>query len=473
MNASTEALRARLDSPNNPSRGSFAIVFALATAGVTAAIMQTVVVPLLGQLPDIFSTSPSNTSWVVTTTLLVSAISTPVLGRLGDMFGKKRVMLGCSASMVAGSLLCMFSTSISLMITGRALQGVGMAMIALGVSAMRDLLPAEKLNSSIALMSASLGTGAALGLPLSAFIIQLTNWQTMFAIVSVLSLLVGILILALIPRNDPEGVGTFDYLGGVGLSVGLVTLLLVISKGNDWGWSSPLVVTLACTAVIVLITWGYWQLRAPHPLVNLHLARRRRLMLTNGASIIIGFAMYGQALIAPQLLQAPTSAGGLGQSMLTAGLYMIPGGAMMLLVSPISGRLSTVKGPKVSLVAGACVIAIGYAVGLALMHTPWGLSVTVAIIMTGVALAYGAMPILIMSEVPVSSTAVANGVNTVMRAIGCSVAAAVIGAVLAVSAGTQGFPTETGFRVCLIFSAVTALAAAAVAATIPKNPTEA
>ncbi|WP_262402585.1 MFS transporter [Actinomadura sp. CNU-125] len=443
----------------------------LAVAGIVASLMQTLVVPLIGELPRLFGTTASNAAWVVTATLLAGAVAMPVTGKLGDLYGKRRMLLVLMIPLIAGSIVCALSGSVVPMIVGRGLQGVGMGMIPLGISALRDLLPPERLGSAIALMSSSMGIGGAFGLPLSAAVIENVSWRALFWGSAGLSLLVAALIWFLVPDVPARGGGRIDAVGAVGLGGGLVCFLLGVSKGSDWGWTSAATIGLLAGAVVLFVLWGLWEMRARDPLVDLRVTARRPVLLTNAASIMIGFAMYAQALIAPQLLQIPEAVGyGLGQSMLAAGLWMAPGGLMMMLVSPLGARLSAARGPKVTLCVGALIIALGYGSSVLLTGSTWGVVAFTCVISIGVGFAYGAMPALIMSSVPRSETASANSFNTLMRSIGTSVAAAVVGVVLAemtVTMGGHALPSENGFRVGLLIGCGAALVSALIALTIP------
>ncbi|PWS41635.1 MFS transporter, partial [Streptomyces sp. ZEA17I] len=190
-------------SPGAPTARPGAIVAVLALAGIVAALTQTLVVPLIAQLPVMFDTSASNASWVITATLLAAAVSTPVAGRLGDMYGKRRMLLVSLVPLVLGSAVCALSSSVIPMITGRGLQGFGMGVVPLGISLLRDVVPAEKLGPSIAIMSASMGVGGALGLPFAAAVAENTSWRVLFWVVAVLALAVGALIAALVPADRP------------------------------------------------------------------------------------------------------------------------------------------------------------------------------------------------------------------------------------------------------------------------------
>ncbi|MFC5747497.1 MFS transporter [Actinomadura rugatobispora] len=455
----------------SPAPRAGAIVGVLACAGIVASLMQTLVVPLIGELPRLLDTSPADASWVLTATLLAGAVATPVVGRMGDLYGKRRVLLGCVALLVAGSVVSGLADSLVPMVVGRALQGMASGIIPLGISIMRDVLPAERLGSSIALMSSSLGVGGAFGLPLSAVVVDNADWHALFWGTAVLAVLIGVLVFLFVPESEVRARGRFDHLGAAGLSAGLVCLLLAVSKGGDWGWDSGTTLGLFGAAALILLLWGFWELRVAEPLVDLRTTARRQVLLTNLASIVIGFSMYAMSVLSPQILQLPEATGyGLGQSMLAAGLWMAPAGLVMMVVSPIGAKLSAVAGPKISLLTGALIIAAGYGVALPLMGEAWGILAFSCVCSAGVAFAYGAMPALIMGAVPASETAAANGFNTLMRAVGTSTSSAVIGVVLAqmtVRMGPVSIPSENGFRVGFLIGAGVAVAAALLTLSIP------
>ncbi len=265
--------------------------------------------------------------------------------------------------------------------------------------------------------------------------------------------------------------GRFDLLGAAGLSVALVCLLLAISKGADWGWGSGATLGLFGTAAVVLLLWGRLELRTSRPLVDLRTTARRQVLLTNLTSAVFGFAMFAMSLVLPQLLQLPAATGyGLGQCMLTAGLVLVPSGLVMMATAPLSARISRTAGPKVTLMLGAAVVAAGYGLGVVLMSAVWQLVLVSALIGAGIGLAYGAMPALIMGAVPVSETAAANSLNTLMRAIGTSISSAVAGVVLAhltIRFGPVDVPSQGGFRLVMALGSGTALGALVIAAFIP------
>ncbi|MCP2167379.1 MFS transporter [Goodfellowiella coeruleoviolacea] len=458
------------DRPATPPRPN-TVVLVLAFGGIVVSLMQTLVIPLVPQLPRLLDAAPADTSWAITATLLASAVATPVVGRLGDMYGKRRMLLLSLCLLVAGSAVAGLSDSLAPMIAGRALQGLAAGVIPLGISIMRDELPADRLGSATALMSASLGVGGALGLPAAALLAERTDWHVLFWTAAGLGVLVIVLVCGLVPESAVRSGGRFDLVGAAGLSVGLFCLLLAISKGADWGWGSGSTIGLFGAAVVVLLLWGWWELRTRQPLVDLRTTAHRQVLITNLASAVFGFAMFAMSLVLPQVLQLPTATGyGLGQTMLVVGLVLAPSGLVMMATAPLSARTSRARGPKVTLMLGAVVVAVGYGLGVALMSAVWHLVLVSTVIGAGIGLSYGAMPALIMSAVPVSETAAANSLNTLMRSIGTSMASAVAGVILAqltVPLGATAVPSATGFRVIMALGATAALVALAIAAFLP------
>ncbi|MEU4361220.1 MFS transporter [Promicromonospora sp. NPDC023987] len=449
------------------------IVAVLAVGGIVVAMTQTLVVPIIATLPAIFDAPASDTSWIITVTLLVAAVSTPVAGRLGDLYGKKKMLLISLVPLAVGSAVCALATTVPVMVTGRGLQGLATGFIPLGISMLHDLLPKERTAGAISLMSSSLGIGGAFGLPFAAGVAQFASWRILFWLITVCAVLMAVTIWRAVPSPAARvRVRTpFDYVGVLGLSAGLVALLLAVSKGAEWGWASPLVLALFGGSAVVLLVWGWWELRTPGALVDLRTTARPAVLVTNLASVLVGFAMYAQSLILPQLMQAPAETGfGLGQSMLQMGLWMAPAGIAMTLMSPVGARITRARGPKTTFVLGGLIMSLGYGLSALAMDSLVGLAATAFVASAGVGFAYGAMPALILGSVPADEKAAANGFNALMRSIGTSTSAAVIGVVLARMSTTYGdhtLPTESGFRVALLLGCGVAIVAAALAAAIP------
>jgi MFS family permease len=453
------------------SRSAIITVVVLCFGGLCASLTQTMVIPIQGELAQLLGTSAGNASWVVTATLLSGAVTMPVAGRLGDMFGKQRILVISAVLLLLGSLVCALADSLAPMLAGRVLQGLAFGFVPVGISLMREVTPPHITPTAIAAVSATLGVGGAIGLPLSAWIAQDFNWHALFWTSAGLATLVTAAVVLLVPTVNNANGGRFDLVGVVGLAVGLVSVLVGVSKGNEWGWADARTLGCLVAGVVVLLAWGWFELRQDDPLCDLRVSAQRPVLLTNLAAVAVGFGMMAQAIVVPQLLQMPTLTGyGLGQSLLATGLWMAPSGLMMLLFAPVSSTLMRGIGAKGTLMIGAGVLGLGYLVAFFLMGAPWQLLIASIVTSSGVGIAYAAMPTLILSAVPMSESGSAVGINGLMRSVGTSVAAAVMVALLTSSTtelAGHAVPTRSAFQICFIVGAVAAFVGVAVTAFVP------
>ena len=444
----------------------------LAIAGLASSFMYTLVVPIQAKLPELLNASREDTAWVVTITLLAAAVITPISGRLGDMYGKRRIVLVLVAALIVGSVVAALSNGILGLIVGRALQGAVTGVVPLGISILRDVLHHDRVDGAIALISATLGVGGALGMPLSALVTQYSDWHALFWLAAGLGMLVFALVLLIVPPSVLRTAGRFDYVGAAGLTVGLTGILLAISRGNEWGWASPAILACGIGGIAVLLAWGAYELRVPAPLLDLRVAARRPVLLTNIASIAMGFALFTSNVAYPQVLELPAPAG-FGLSLLAASFIVAPAGLMMMLISPYSGRLAHTVGPRRLLVFGAIALIVAYGYTLLFSSEVWQLLVANILVGVGIGFGYAAMPMLIMRSVPQSETGASNGLNALFRSLGTSTAAAVIGAVLATMSTTQDdvqVPTAAAFQLSYVLGGAAAIVALVLALLIPQKP---
>jgi len=450
-----------------------AIVAVLAFAGLCSSFMFTLMVPIQSKLPELLNASREDTAWVVTSTLLAAAVITPISGRLGDMYGKRRIVLVLVAVMVVGSVVAALSPGIIGIIVGRTLQGAIVGVVPLGISIMRDVLHEDRVDSAIAFMSATLGVGGALGLPISALVTERSDWHVLFWMAAALGAAVFVLVLWIVPVSVLRTAGRFDFVGAAGLAVGLIGILLAISRGNEWGWGSPAVLAFGLGGLVVLLAWGWYELRISEPLLDLRVAARPAVLLTNIASVAMGFSLFASNVVYPQMLELPLATGaGFGLSLLAASLIIMPSGLVMMLLSPVAGRIASRTGPKLLLLLGALSLIAAYGFTLLFSSEVWHILVANILIGAGIGFGYASMPMLIMRSVPQSETGASNGLNALFRSLGTSTAAAVIGAVLATySVNFEGLqvPTTTGFTLSLILGGAAALVALVVALFIPAK----
>lgn len=447
------------------------IVLVLALCGTAVSLMQTLVVPLLTDFPRLLGTTPDNAAWLVTVTLLTSAVATPILSRLADMHGKRRMIVVSLVALLLGSLLGALSDTLALLIVARMLQGFAPALIPIGISTMRDELPPERIGGAVALMSATLGIGGAVGLPLSGVIYEAFGWQAVFWGSVVMSVVMLVLVLTVVPESGVRTPGRFDWVGAILMSIALTALLLGISKGGAWGWTSQWTVLSFVVAILVFAMWAPWELRTGEPLVDLRTSTRRPVLLTNVASLLAGFAMFTNLLVATQQLQIPVETGvGFGLGVTEAGLAMLPGGILMVLMAPVSASVTRRFGARITLIAGLGITGLGYVVRVLLDASLAQLVLGVAVVSVGIAVSFAAMPVLIMQSVPISETAAANGLNTVVRSIGTSTCSATVAAVLTAGTVAGGlYPSEGALHSMSWLAAVAAFLGAGVAFLIPAR----
>lgn len=450
------------------------VVGVLSLSGVVVALQQTLVVPLLPEFATALGVSNSTASWLVTSTLLTGAVATPLIGRLADMYGKRAMMLLCLGVMVVGCLIAATSQSFLVLVLGRSMQGFASALLPVGISIMRDALPPEKLSGAVALMSATVGIGGMVGMPMAGVLSAHWGLSSLFWVTGAVGIVVAVVLPFVVPESAVKSRGRFDFLGAIVFTAAMTSLLLAISKGTEWGWGSPVILVLIAAGIVLLSSWVPWELRASAPLVDLRTSVRAPILVSNICALLLGFAMFISSLAATQELQLPAESGsesgfGLGLSASAAGLAMSPGGLLMVLLATVSPKVTRRWGAKTTLATGAIVIAFGYVLRVFLAPTLFTIILGTAIVSAGVAFALAAMPTLITESAPLDQTASANSVNSLLRSVGTSTGSAVAAAVLASSTvliGAAVVPTLHSFEVLYSIGAGAALLAAIVTVAV-------
>jgi MFS family permease len=443
----------------------------LAYCGFVVSVTHTLVLPLLPRIPELLNASVTAASWLATITLLAGAVANPVVGRLADMYGKRRMLVACLTLLVAGSAIGALAPSLPVLLVGRALQGMAIGVVPLGISILRDELPPERVGTGIALVSATLGLGGGVGLPMSGLMVDSLGWHALFWMVCAGGLAGLVLVVMLVPESPVRAPAPFDVAGAIGLSIALLGFLLFISKGADWGWTGTPTLAALATGVVVGHGWVRWERGRSHPVVDLATALRRPVLLTNLASVLVGFVMFFQFIATVDLVTLPVVTGhGLGGSILVAGVVQLPSALVMMATSPVCAWLSAVRNPRFTLALACLVIAAGYGVRVLAHAELWQIALASLVIGAGIGLAFGAMPALIMANVPVSETATANAANAVFRLVGAAVGSAAASAILVsftvtVAGGT--YPSATAFSVIHVGGMAASLIAAMIARTIP------
>src|SRR4051795_9535847 len=453
-----------------PHRQHYGLTFGvLAVSGATYALLQSLVAPALPEIQRDLHTSATAVAWVLTAFLLSASIFTPILGRLGDMFGKERMLVVALVTLAFGSLLAALASSIGLLILGRVIQGAGGAIFPLAFGVIRDEVPRERIAQGIALISAILGIGGGLGIVLAGPIVDAFSYHWLFWFPLILVVVATVMTVLFVPESPIKVPGRINWAGAALLSAWLVCLLVGISEGSSWGWLDGRTLGLFVAAAVLLVAWVLNEQRAPEPLVDMTMMRIRGVWTVNAAAFLVGAGMYSSFVLLPQFTETPTSAGyGFGASVSQAGLFLLPSTVMMLVVSPIAGRLSARVGSRVPLVAGAIATCLAFVL-LAVAHDHrWEIYVASGILGIGIGLAFASLANLIVEAVRPEQTGVATGMNTVMRSLGGSVGSQIGASVIAGTVVGTALPTEHGFELAFIIAAAACGLGALASLAVPR-----
>lgn len=440
-------------------RQHYRVTLAVLTAtALVFALSQTMVIPALPAIQSQLGTSTEAVTFVITAFLLSASVATPVVGRLGDMFGKKRILVATLVIYGAGSLIAALSSSIEVLIAGRTIQGVAGAVFPLSFGIIRDEFPPERVAVGIGLIGATFGIGSAIGVVLSGVIVDHLAYEWIFW------LAVGIVPLTIVathlfvPESPVKSPAKIDWGGAVLLSVGMVALLLAVSQGTVWGWGSARLIGLLSVAAVVLLAWVRFEFGKQDPLVDMQMMRNPTVLRANLTTLLIGFGMITSFALIPKFVQTPSRAGfGFGASVTEAGLFLLPASIGMLVSGPIAGWLGGRFGSRLPLLIGTAVATASFA-SLAVAHDARSsIYLGSAGLGLGIGFSYAAMPNLIVGAVDQTKTSVATAINTVMRTIGGALGGQVAATILTGHAALDAIPTEGSY------SAAFAVAAAAVA----------
>ena len=449
-----------------PDVSATPLVLYLSLGGLAFAVLQSLVAPALATIGHELNASTADASWIITAYLLSASVLTPILGRLGDIVGKRRVLIAVLALLGVGTVLAALAPNLIMLIVARALQGAAGAILPLSIGIVRDELPREKVAVTVGLLSAIFGVGAGVGIVAAGPIVEHLSWHWLFWLPLVLvaiALLGAIFGMKESPVRTP---GRLDLLGAGILSVALVSILLAVSKGREWGWVDPLTIGLLVVGVVALIAFVQVELRVREPLIDIQLMRVRGVWATDVVGLILGFAMFGTFLLVPTLLQLPTATGyGFGKSVSEAGLFLLPTVLMMVIFGPLAGLLDRRFGPKVPMLLGASAVVVAFVLPALGHGAVWQVLASGVLTGTGIGLAFAAMSNAIIESVPAAQTGQAMSINTISRTIGSSIGTAVVAAVITSNSTAQGLPTDaaftSGFWVCAGVAVLAVLAALA------------
>ncbi len=435
----------------------------LVLAGGGYALVQSLVVPALPTLQLELHTTPTGATWLFTAFLLSSAVATPLAGRLGDMFGRRRVLLGTLVALSLGIFVAALTASLAVMIVARTVQGVGGAIFPLAFGIIRDEFEGGDVARGTAWVSAVLGGGGVLGIVLAGPILQHLSYHWLFWVPLVVVVASGIAAFLVVPDRPGHRSGDVSWHAALLLAAWLVCLLVAVSEGPIWGWSSGRVIVLFASSMLLLLAWIKTEERSRVPLVDLKMLRIRGVWTTNAAAMLVGWGTYSAFVLIPQHVEAPISSGGFDASVATAGLYLVPWTGAVTVASALSGRLSARFGSRVPLIIGTATATAGYA-WLIVQHAhPWQIIVASALLGAGTGFAFASMVNLVIESVPSEQTSVATGMHVLLRTLGGAVGIQVAASILSSTVASDGLPTERGFAIAFAVGTV-ALALSTLAA---------
>jgi EmrB/QacA subfamily drug resistance transporter len=452
-----------------PQRARHQVTFAVLSVGVMAfALLQSLVIPVLPTIQEALHTNQTNVTWVLTAYLLSASISTPIMGRLGDMKGKKKMFVIALAALALGSVIAALTTSLLVMILARVVQGVGGGVLPLAFGIIRDEFPAAKVGGAVGSIAALTSVGAGAGVVLAGPIVDVLGYRWLFWVPVIMTGIAGLAAYFLIPESRVRTAGKVNWVTALMLSGWLVALLLAVSQGPNWGWGSPRVLVLLIVAAVVIVLWVVTESRSSNPLIDMKMMRIRAVWAANLVALLMGIGMYAAFGFLPQFLQTPTSAGyGFGASVTESGLMMLPNTIGMFFLGLWSGRLAARFGSRNILVIGSAIATIGY-LAIAFFHdSELEIYLAMSVVGIGFGLAFSSMSNVVVQAVPAEQTGVASGMNANIRTIGGSLGAAVMASVVAVGASPSGVPVESGYTHGFLMLAVAVGLAAVAALCIP------
>jgi EmrB/QacA subfamily drug resistance transporter len=449
------------------------VLVVLLMAGISFALSQTLVIPALPDISREVNASPSAASWILSGFLLSASIATPIVGKLGDVFGKGRVLTLVLLLFSVGGVVCALANSIGLLIAGRVVQGVAGGVFPLAFGIVRDTFPPERMATGLGLISAIIGIGAGIGLPLSGVIADNLGVPWLFWL-SLIALPAAVAAHFLVPPSPLSRRVRIDWAGAALLSASLGSVLLGVTKANEWGWGSTPTLGLFVAGVLLLVGWVWFEARVDDPLIDLEVLRGRAVATTNLTGLLVGFAMFSSFLLIPQFAQAPESTGyGFGDTVTQAGVLLVPAALAQLLAGPLAGWLGARIGFRITLAAGAALATTSFAFMAVLHSHPWHFVLAAVMLGTGISFAFASMANLIVGAVPQSEVGIATGINTIMRTIGGAFGAGVATAILTGhTIGSSGIPSEAAYTTAFVMSAVGGVLAIAAALLVPRRVEE-
>jgi EmrB/QacA subfamily drug resistance transporter len=445
-----------------PERQHHNITLAVLTlAGIAFALQQTMILPALPELQREFDTTTGWATWLLTGFLLSASVFTPLLGKLGDQYGKERLLLISLGIFFVGSVAAIFAPNIWVLIACRVVQGAGGAVFPLSFSIIKDEFPPEKIGVAVGVVSAVFGVGGGLGLVISGVILDHLSWPWIFVVGATAIGAALVLIYLFVPESPIKTPSRLDVPGAALLSGGLLSLLLALTEGERWGWGSGRIIGLFVAAAVLLTAWVRFELRTTDPMVDMKMMTRRPVLFANVTGMLAGFALFGSFVLIPNFVQTPPRFGyGFGADAFTTGLYLLPSAVVGFFSGPLAGVVGARYGAKWPLALGMLMGGVGVALLAEWHDESWQIVLGMVVLGAGVPMSFAAMAKVIVDSVRQSETGIATGMNTVMRTVG-GVVGGQVGAAILTSDTISGtnIPAESAYTTAFVIAAAGSLVA--------------
>jgi EmrB/QacA subfamily drug resistance transporter len=445
------------------------ILAVLSLGGISYALLQSLVVPALPQIQSSLHTSESAVGWVLTAYLLSASVATPIIGRLGDMYGKERLLMIVLLMLAFGTLISAIASSLWLMILGRVIQGAGGGIFPLAFSIIRDEFPKERVPGAIGLVSSLLGIGGGAGVVFAGVVTENLSYHWLFWFPLAIIVFTAYLTWRYIPESPVKTPGEINYRAAGLMTVGISGVLLAITETSTWGWGSPKTLGLLALGMLVIVAWIREELRSREPLVDMRMMAIRGVWTTNTVAFLIGVGMYSSFVLLPELVQEPASSGGFGASVTVAGLFLLPSTIAIVIVGQMAGRLERRIGSRGSLIGGTLFALACYVLLVADRSQEWEIYVAAGLLGIGIGLSFSAMANLIVENVRQAQTGVATGMNAVTRTLGGAFGGQVAATLLASNLGAGGIPSSSGFTLSFLMCLIALAVALGFALVVPRR----
>ncbi|MEP9385319.1 MFS transporter [Nocardioides cheoyonin] len=442
--------------------GSTAVAI-LVYLGLSLQLLQVGIIPLLPQIGEAVHSTPANTSWLVTASLLSGAVFLAVLSRLADLIGKKAVVLLALALVFVGSVIGCFVDSLGGLVLARVLMGAIMPMLALPEAIASDTMAPRRAQFTIGAIHSGTGAGISAGLLLGALAATgHASWRAYFVVGVIASLLGLVAVVAGVRDSDARAEGHLDVIGAILLALGPVGVLLAITEGPSWGWTSGRVLAAGLGGLVILAIWWVQQRRARYPLINVGYLLAPAVRLPYAITFLAAIGIYSALSAVTRLAQTPAVTGaGYGWSASEAAWYAVP----QLIGSVLSFfviRALVHRGRQVEALAlGAGLLVVSFLLYGPLVAHAAGTLVALLVDSAGLALVLALTQIIILRSVPAEQSGMAVGLSIVMYAAGNSLGSAITGSLFAGHANAAGVPTLDAYRLSFLISGIAALVALA------------